>query len=32
MLSTVNIIKFMNFYECIGDLLNLVFGKMDDQE
>lgn len=28
MLSTVNIIKFMKFYECVEDLLNLVFGKM----
>ena len=28
MLSTVNIIKFMNFNECIEDLLNLFFGKM----
>lgn len=28
MLSAVNIIKFMNFYECIEELLNLVFGKM----
>ena len=28
MLSAVNGIKFMNFNECIEDLLNLFFGKM----
>ena len=28
MLSTVNIIKFMNFYECIEDVLNLFCGKI----
>ena len=28
MLSTVNVMKFMNFYECIEDVLNLFFGKI----